>query len=66
MVHRGQMYEHYKGNCYLILEVAIHTETEEQLVIYCNLKNKMQIWARPLRQFEENLPSGKPRFTLVE
>lgn len=39
MVHRGQIYQHYKGNLYLVLEVATHTETEEKLVIYCNVKN---------------------------
>ena len=52
MVHRGQIYKHYKGNLYLVLEVATHTETKEELVIYCNVKNKAQIWARPLKMFE--------------
>lgn len=65
MVHRGQIYQHYKGNCYLVLEIATHTETNEELVIYANVKNKAQIWARPLKMFEETLPNGKPRFELV-
>lgn len=66
MVRRGQIYRHYKGNCYLILEIATHTETNEALVIYANVKNKAQIWARPLKMFEETLPSGKERFELIE
>lgn len=66
MVHRGQIYKHYKGNLYLVLEVATHTETDEKLVIYCNIKNKSQIWARPLDMFEDVLPNGKPRFELWE
>ncbi len=66
MVHRGQIYKHYKGNLYLVLEVATHTETKEELVIYCNVKNKAQIWARPLTMFEDELPNGKPRFELWE
>lgn len=66
MVHRGQIYQHYKGNLYLVLEVATHTETEEKLVIYCNVKNKSQIWARPLTMFEDTVSGGKPRFELWE
>ena len=66
MVHRGQIYKHYKGNLYMVLEVATHTETKEELVIYCNVKNKNQIWARPLAMFEDTLPNGKPRFELCE
>lgn len=65
MVRRGQVYQHYKGNCYLVLEVATHTETEEQLVIYANVKNKNQIWARPLEMFEASLSDGRKRFELV-
>lgn len=57
---------HYKGNCYLVLEIAKHTETEEDLVVYCNIKNKSQIWARPLKAFEETLSNGKPRFERIE
>lgn len=64
MVHRGQIYKHYKGNLYLVLEVAVHTETNEQLVVYCNVNNKSQIWARPRSMFEDVLPNGKLRFEL--
>ena len=66
MVHRGQIYKHYKGNLYLVLEVATHTETGEELVIYANVKNKAKIWARPLAMFEDVLSNGKPRFELWE
>lgn len=65
MVRRGQIYQHYKGNCYMVLEVAVHTETEEQLVIYANVKNKAQIWARPLKMFEEVFADGRRRFEQV-
>lgn len=27
-------YRHYKGNEYIVLEVARHSETEEELVVY--------------------------------
>lgn len=65
MVRRGEIYQHYKGNYYRVLEVAIHTETEEKLVVYCHVKEK-KIWARPLADFEGYLTDGKKRFTIVE
>jgi hypothetical protein len=47
------IYKHFKGNLYLALFLARHSETEEDLVIYIDLyENKTsQIWARPLDMF---------------
>lgn len=66
MVRRGEVYQHYKGNYYRVLDVAVHTETEELLVVYHNVKDKSKIWARPLVMFEDCLSDGQKRFTLVE
>ncbi|CEY43978.1 hypothetical protein CN931_17975 [Bacillus sp. AFS054943] len=44
-------YKHYKGNIYEFLFVAIHSETEERLVIYKNKEG--QIFARPYNMFFE-------------
>ena len=65
MVCRGQIYKHYKGSSYLVIEVATHTETNEKLVVYCNIQNKSQIWARPLEMFESVMSDGRSRFELM-
>jgi len=46
-------YKHFKGKMYQVLLIALHTETEEPLVIYKALYGNYQIWARPLKMFTE-------------
>lgn len=61
-------YKHFKGNLYQVLFIAIHSETEEQMVIYKALYGEQKIWARPLRMFTETVEhEGKivPRFAYV-
>lgn len=70
----GQVYKHFKGNEYVIVGLAKHTETEEQLVIYTRSDNNSTEpkWcARPLKMFmskvdKEKYPDVKEeyRFTL--
>jgi hypothetical protein len=52
-------YLHYKGNYYIVLGTALHSETEEKLVLYRSEKNE-QLWVRPKKMFEETvLVEGK-------
>ncbi len=46
-------YRHYKGNLYEVIDVARHTETEEQLVVYPALYGARGLWVRPLTMFTE-------------
>lgn len=48
----GEIYRHFKGTEYIIITIATHTETGEELVIYKN-HNIMgsTIYARPLDMF---------------
>ncbi len=60
-------YRHYKGGEYRVLQLATHTETEEQMVVYQSLKDE-RVWARPLAHFlEEVILDGQstPRFAYV-
>ncbi len=62
-------YRHYKGGKYQVIDVAIHSETEELLVIYRPLYGEGRLWARPLDMFVETVEfDGKqlPRFTMID
>lgn len=64
----GKKYRHYKGNEYEVVYIARHTETEEELVIYCAVIDPANIWARPRKMFEEEVEvNGRlvPRFALI-
>ena len=63
----GAIYQHYKGNKYIVLNVATHTESGEKLVIYKSLKDE-NIWARPLSMWNEVVDKDKNiiRFNRIE
>jgi len=52
---RNAIYRHYKGQFYHVLDVAKHTETEEELVIYRAMYGERLMWARPLSMFTGNV-----------
>ncbi len=61
-------YRHYKGNEYEVLEMGIHTEIEEVMVVYNALYDKGQVWIRPLEMFKETVEVDgkiKPRFERI-
>jgi hypothetical protein len=52
---RPGRYRHYKGNEYLVLTVARHSETEEELVVYrCDYGDRSW-WVRPRAMFQETV-----------
>ena len=51
----GHKYRHFKGNEYLVLNIAKHSETLEELVVYQALYNERGIWVRPLGMFLEQV-----------
>ena len=62
------VYRHYKGNHYLLLYVARHSETRESLVVYQALYGERGIWVRPLAMWDELVMCTEvsvPRFAYV-
>jgi hypothetical protein len=68
-----RVYRHFKGDHYLVEDVALHSETEEELVIYRKLYGDGSLWARPKALFlaevdREKHPNAtqRYRFQLME
>lgn len=66
------IYEHFKGKRYEVLDIAVHSETLEPMVMYKALYQgdfpQGTLWVRPLAMFKENvMVDGKPvpRFHLI-
>ena len=62
----ADIWQHYKGGIYNVISLAIHTETEDRLVVYEDAKG--QLWVRPVDMFLENVEVDGvevPRFKKV-
>lgn len=54
MLSKG-LYRHFKGNHYRVMEIARHSETREEMVVYQALYGERGIWVRPLAMFDETI-----------
>lgn len=48
-------YRHFKGNEYEVLDIAIHSETLEEYVVYRALYGEMKTWIRPASMWNETV-----------
>lgn len=65
---RPGVYRHFKGNEYLLLFLARHSETTEPMVVYRALYGGGGIWVRPARMWTEEVKREDyqgPRFSFV-
>ena len=63
----GEVYRHFKGKEYLVLHLAQHTETGEEMVVYEALYDDHSIFVRPLSMFlsqvdHNKYPDAKQRY----
>lgn len=53
------VYRHFKGNLYLVEDIAYHSETEEKMVVYRALYGDYKLWCRPYQMFLEEIDHKK-------
>ena len=62
-----RVYRHFKGDYYLVEDIARHSETGEEYVVYRKLYGDGGLWVRPLSMFTQEVdrvkyPDAKQRY----
>lgn len=55
-VESGTTYRHFKGDYYVVVGEATHTETSERMVVYHRLQSPELMYVRPKSMFFEKVP----------
>ena len=53
------VWRHFKGDNYLVVDVATHSETKEKYVVYRRLYGDFSLWIRPLDMFLSEVDHDK-------
>ncbi len=53
------VYKHFKGNLYLVEDIAINSEDDEEYVVYRALYGDNKLYIRPLKMFLSEVDKEK-------
>ena len=53
------IYKHFKGDYYLVEDIAIHSETDEKMVVYRSLYGDNSLYVRPYDMFISKVDKEK-------
>ena len=53
------IYKHFKGDMYIVEDIAYHSETKEKMVTYRALYGDGRLWCRPYDMFFEEVDHSK-------
>lgn len=70
-IKKNTIYKHFKGNYYLVEDIAIDSETKEEYVVYRALYGNNDLWIRPLIMFLSEVdhtkyPDVKEKYRFTE
>ena len=55
----NRVYRHFKGDYYIVVDIANHSETGEQYVLYRKLYGDGSLWIRPINMFLSEVDNDK-------
>ena len=66
----GKIYKHFKGHIYKVINIALDSETLEEMVVYEDM-NSEKVWVRPYNMFnslvdKEKYPDVKQEYRFEE
>ena len=64
---KNAIYKHFKGDYYLVLDIAKSSKTKEEYVVYRALYGNNELWIRPVDMFlskvdHEKYPEVKQKY----
>ena len=60
------IYRHFKGDYYLVEDIALHSETMEKMVVYRALYGDQQLYIRPYDMFLEEVNRNGKKYRFEE
>ena len=57
------IYRHFKGKRYELIDIAKHSETLEEMVVYRALYGEGGLWVRPLAMWSEIIERDGKKFS---